>query len=331
MDGLKFAGGKVAYTDGFLDWQLGDEHPVNPIRTLGFRRALGRFEQVGAVKVLEDWAKAGELQKAKWIAEAQALQPERVAKLQAELDPAVWNAQLLMFGATFELVNELIRDREFEGSHGIYFNPAGGELTGQHEGVEVLNDLAWACLRLQNAGYKVAYLDWDAHHSNETEQLLKDSGVLTISIHDLTTAATTYSDPEGGGFVNIPVGADDHDFVDAVGRAVDMVADFGPVDVLVLNAGADGMEQDESTGLNWTLDGMMVAGMIVGEYAASIDASVLAGGGGGELPLDGTPSAWSHSTGMVLIQMLKGALDRVKEEQDVDAQIEIAEAWGTQL
>lgn len=331
MDDLKFAGLKVAYADGFLDWQLGEEHPINPIRTLVLKEKLKRLREVGMCEVLEDWARAGEIQRGKWLRAAQTIQPDRVQKLQSELAKEIWESELLMFGATFELVDRLIRDRAFEGKHGVYFNPAGGELTGQHDGVEVLNDLAWACLRLQEAGYKVAYLDWDAHHSNETEELLNGSGVLTISIHDLTTAATTYSDEEGAGFINVPVGKTDLDFIDAVGRAVDSIAAFGKIDVLVLNAGADGLEQDESTGMEWTLDGMMVAGMIVGEFAASIDASVLAGGGGGELPLDGTPSAWSHSTGMILLQLLKGALDREQEEKEVDSQIEIAEAWGTQL
>lgn len=313
MDDLKFAGLKVAYADGFLDWQLGEEHPINPIRTLVLKEKLKRLREVGMCEVLEDWARAGEIQRGKWLRAAQTIQPDRVQKLQSELAEEVWESELLMFGATFELVDRLIRDRAFEGKHGVYFNPAGGELTGQHEGVEVLNDLAWACLRLRDAGYTVAYLDWDAHHSNETEALLKDTGVLSISIHDLTTAATTYSDPDGAGFINYGLSAegDSLEFVDAVGQAADKLAELG-IDVLVLNAGADGLEVDESTGMAWSTDAMAVAGKIIGDLAGELDASVLVGGGGGELPLDETPDTWYNVVGVMGSAMAGADLLRVQ-------------------
>lgn len=308
---MKFSGLTVAYSDKFLDWQLGEDHEVNPIRALVFTEKLKILEQYGVCKFDTDWDRAGEIERAKWEKAAARLQPERVKELKKS---QLWEPELFMFGATYFLTEKLLKDRFFESSSGVYFNPAGGELSGQHRDVDVLNDLAWACVRMAEAGLRVVYLDWDGHHCYETETLLKNSGILTISIHEASSASTTYSDVDGQGFKNIQMlaGASDYGLINSVADAIDLIEAQGGADVVVLNAGADGLAEDETTNMQWTLDGFGLSSKMLGEFAAAHDASVLIGGGGSSLPLDGgAPDVWSAVVGTLTMELaLVGMLPR---------------------
>lgn len=285
---------KVAYTEKYLDWQLGEEHPVNPLRAHVVVEELQKVSKL-PLEVLTSWAGASTVQKARWLEAARRAQGDGVDQLvSGELGDAV----LEMFGGTYTLVDELIRDRAFAGETNVYFNPAGGE-NSQHEDVDVLNDAVYAVKRLANAGLSVAYVDWDAHHCVETEQLLRDrEDILTISVHDRETASTSYS---GEGFVNLAVGsgANDIGFVAAAAEAINELNSLEQLDVIVLNAGADGLLEDESSKLQYTAQGLGVAADQLGMFAAERNASVLVLGGGGQLPLDGTPMAWLYVLGML--------------------------------
>lgn len=300
---MKFNGLTVTYSDKFLDWQLGEEHEVNPIRALLLTEKLKMLEHYGICTFTSEWDKVSEIEQSKWEKAAARLQPSRVSALrQGDL----WEPELFMFGATYFLTEKLLKDRFFESAAGIYFNPAGGELTGQHKDVEVLNDLAWSCVRMTEAGMRVVYLDWDGHHCFETETLLKNTDVLTISIHETSSAATTYSDVDGQGFKNIHMlsGASDYGLINAVAEAIDLIEEQGGADVIVLNAGADGLLEDESTDMQWTLDGFGISAKMLGEFAAQSGASILVGGGGSTLPLDGgAPDVWGAVVGTLSLEM----------------------------
>lgn len=306
---MKFHKLTVTYADDFLDWQLGDEHEVNPIRSLLATEKLKHLEDPGICEIVSDWGQSSVVEKAKWERAMKSIQPEKVEVRKAS---GLWEPELAMFGATYYLTEKILKNRVFDGSAGIYFNPAGGEHSESHADVDVINDLAWACLRMQDAGLRVAYIDWDAHHCYETETLLRGSGVLTFSVHERSTAATTYSDLDGEGFVNYGMeqGASDWGLINAVAEILDTLEGMEPFDVIVLNAGADGLEEDPTSGMDWTIDGYGVSSKMLGEFAAGSGASVLVGGGGSTLPIEGCPEIWSAVLSTLTLEMVMvGAYD----------------------
>lgn len=302
---MKFNGLTVAYSEKFLDWQLGEDHEVNPIRALVLVEKLKILQEAGICVVDTSWDKGSVVEKAKWVRAIETLQPDKL-KSKAAADP-LYETELLMFGATYHLTEKLIKDRVFDGGMGVYFNPAGGEISEQHTDVDVFNDLAWACLRLKDSGMNVVYIDWDAHHCYETETLLKNSGVTTFSVHEARTAGTTYTDLEGEGFANygMDAGASDYGLVNAVAEIIDTLENEGKgFDVIVLNTGADGLGGDPTSGLDWTIDGYGLSSKMLGDFAQRSSASLLVGGGGTTLPVEGGPDIWSAVLGTLTLELL---------------------------
>ena len=291
---------KIAYSDQYLDWQLGDEHLVNPIRDLVAMQSIqARFPD--QVTVFSSWAEGYGLEKEKWVSSYTRLTGELVG----ELAPGV----LTRFGGTYTLVEELIRDRVVEESYGVYFNPAGGE-SSAHQDVEVLNDLGYAVLRLTEAGLRVAYLDWDAHRDDRVEQLLLGrEDITTVSMHEdpQVQAVAAESVQPGAVRLGLAPGAGDPAWLEVSRRAVSHLSEL-EIDVLVFNCGADGLEEDESSSLNLSVTGMAYAGTEVARFVADQGISVLVGGGGGHLPLDGTPEVWDAIvTSLVGAMVMRGA------------------------
>lgn len=223
------------------------------------------------------WSGASELERTRWLEAAQSIEPDKAEELGA-------GDELTEFGATFVLTEQLLEDR-VAGRTGVYFNPVGGELTGQHDGVKVFNDLAYAATRLAGAGLRVAYLDLDAHHSNELEGLLRSyPEVLTVSIHQLSSAATTFSSPEDG-FVNLQLGdgAGDTALLSSVGAAL-LELGLPELDVLLMSIAVDGLEDDPGSELNYSPEGLEAAAVLVGQFAGRAGVSLLVGGGAGNDP-----------------------------------------------
>lgn len=275
---MEFDGLTVAYTDKFLDWQLGEEHPVNPLRATVALQQL-RDEHGKAVRVLTNWANASYIEREKWL----------VAAAGTGASPDQLNSsELTMFGATYTLVEQLMRERLAD-KLGIYFNPSGGE-SAAHLDVEVFNDADWAARRLTGAGLRVAYVDLDAHGAAE----LGADEVLSYSVEQAAAAAggATDAGTVQPGRWQLGAGATDIGLVQSVQAIVDEFPE--QLDVLILNAGADGLADDESSELSYTLEGLVAAASLLGMAAAARKSSILVLGGGGQLPLDDTPTAWTN-------------------------------------
>jgi acetoin utilization protein AcuC len=141
----------------------------------------------------------------------------------------------------------------------VAFNPAGGmhhARAASAQGFCYFNDPVLAILRLRQAGWRVLYVDIDAHHGDGVEQaFIEDAAVLTLSLH----MDTAYAYPFRGGrledcgsaagahaTINVPLPRDTHDaeytrVFEAVWRPA--LAAFRP-DVVVLQAGADMLAAD---------------------------------------------------------------------------------------
>jgi len=214
-----------------------------------------------------------------------------------------------MFAGTMALVNEMSADRIRVG-----FNPQGAKHHAAFDhstGFCVFNDMAWAALELKSQGFRPLYLDWDIHAGDGVQDLLEQTDIPTLSIHngsiypgnattrDVTKRGErhTWHNPDKH-YYNWCVAQGDGDdaFGWAISGAMEVIAQYQP-DVILLAAGADGHEgADNLGGTNtYTYAGYQVAALKVAQAALDVaDCKVLIGGAGGYQPLDHTPRIWAN-------------------------------------
>lgn len=155
-------------------------------------------------------------------------------------------------GASIQAAEEVLAGR-------IGFNPAGGmhhARPGRAEGFCYFNDPVLAILRLRRAGFRVLYVDIDAHHGDGVEEAFwRDPQVLTLSLHMDTAYAypfcggklSDWGAPEAGyTAINVPLPRGVHDaeyrlVFDAVWLPA--IEKFKP-DAVVLQAGTDMLGPD---------------------------------------------------------------------------------------
>lgn len=190
------------------------------------------------------------------------------------------------------------------------FSPAGGMHHARRDracGFCFLNDPVLAILRLRQAGWRVLYLDIDAHHGDGVEEAFRDdAAVLTLSLH----MNTAYAYPHAhGGFddqgsrasghttinVPLPAGVGDAEYetvFDAVWYPV--LERFAP-DAVVLQAGADALFLDPLARFQLTTQGFAAVVEKVLDsaprHADSTPRLLITGGGGYHLP--GVARAWT--------------------------------------
>lgn len=190
--------------------------------------------------------------------------------------------------------------RIYTGASVRAFSPMGAKHHAQYDhssGFCVFNDMAIAAHMLTRAGWKVAYLDWDAHHGDGVENLTRDNpDILTASIHEWGIFPGTGSSSEIDKSVfnwSLGENATDVDLLRCVDEAIDCVRDFQP-DVIFLASGADGHVKDPLSSLRYTYKGFAQAGRMVSEAAnETCKGRILAGGAGGYCPDDYTPGSWA--------------------------------------
>jgi acetoin utilization protein AcuC len=176
------------------------------------------------------------------------------------------------------------------------FHPAGGlhhAHPGRASGFCVFNDLALATVEAARAGRKVAYVDIDAHHGDGVMYGLYDSGnVLDIDFHqDGRTLFPGTGFPEeagrgdGSGLkVNIPLppGTGDETLLPLFRRLVPpLLRSFRP-DLIIVQHGADGHAGDPLAQLQYTSRSYDEIDALVLRLGQELCQSrvVFAGGGG---------------------------------------------------
>lgn len=170
-----------------------------------------------------------------------------------------------------------------------------------------LNDVVLACLRLAEAGRRVAYLDLDAHHGDGVQEAFYcRNDVLTISLHESGKTLFPWGGFEneigegpGRGFnvnVSLPAGTFDDAFLRAFEEvAVPLIAGFEP-DAIVLELGMDALAGDPLTHLSLTNNALAAAV----ERLLAFDTPMLVAGGGGyhvENTVRGWALAWRTCCG----------------------------------
>ncbi|MBM4135253.1 MAG: acetoin utilization protein AcuC [Nitrospira sp.] len=173
----------------------------------------------------------------------------------------------------------------------IAFNIAGGlhhAMSTHASGFCYINDPVIAIMSLLKKGYKVAYVDIDAHHGDGVQNAFyKSSSVLTISIHETgktlfpgTGFENEIGEGNGLGFsVNIPMPplSDDDLFMFAFNEIVPpIIKQFQP-DIVVSQFGVDTFYNDPLAHLNYTNNGFCE----VVKKIKEISPGLVALGGGG--------------------------------------------------
>ncbi|ODT98041.1 MAG: acetoin utilization protein AcuC [Pseudonocardia sp. SCN 72-86] len=310
----------VVWTPGFLDYQLSEDHPLNPVRldlTMRLARGLGVLDDV---ELLEPEPATDE-------------ELERVHS--SSYLTAVRSAPELPFGVGHGLGTS--DNPVFFGMHESSALIAGGSLLaarriaegadravniagGLHHAMRdraagfcVYNDCAVAIQWLLDQGYeRIAYVDVDVHHGDGVQAAFYDDPrVLTVSMHQHpltlwpgTGWASETGTGDGTGYaVNVPLapGTGDAGWLRAFEAVVpSLLASFQP-QVLVSECGADTHSDDPLANLELSVDGQRAIYRRMRELAdTTAGGKWLVLGGGGYSLFRVVPRSWTHLLGVVL-------------------------------
>jgi acetoin utilization protein AcuC len=245
----------VAYDDRLLDWQLGDNHPTNPVRAKLCVEALQAADLPLVVEPIT-WQLTDQLEAVHtrgYIDET--LTAGRNSEWSGER-PDLGAVAAHMFAATVQVVHAIDA-----GDVRIGFSPQGAKhhaMADHGSGFCVFNDMAWAAQHFAAQGKRVLYVDLDAHHGDGVEALTRDNPlVMTCSVHDSTIFPGTGQAHEPDRHVYnyaLAHGAGDVELLESVAAVEQLAADWQP-DVLLVAIGADGHETDPLSSLQCTYDG----------------------------------------------------------------------------
>lgn len=186
-------------------------------------------------------------------------------------------------------------DHALAGRHAFaLMRPPGHHCTrAQAMGFCYLNQIAIAALRAA-AGHRVAVWDFDAHHGNGTEDILRDRpNVLFVSVHQYPgypgTGTTSFANCQ-----NFPVAPHTprEAHMSDLARSWDKVLGFKP-DLVLVSAGFDAYARDPITEMTLEREDFATLGRWLGESGLPA-AAVLEGGYSPDLPqlIDAFLTAW---------------------------------------
>lgn len=179
---------------------------------------------------------------------------------------------------------------------GIAANLAGGTHHAHREfgsGYCIFNDLAvCAIIALENINFnRIAILDLDVHQGDGTATIFEDlESVLTISVHCSKNFPfrKTHSDFD----LELEPGTEDEEYLEVVKKAIQITTNFNP-DLILFQAGVDGLKSDALGKLNITREGMRKRNNLVFEMIKKESLpTVIFMGGGYSKPISDTIDAF---------------------------------------
>ena len=307
----------LIWTPALAEYDLGDGHPLNPMRLKLTLTLMEAFGSLGDVLVVEP----------RPAAESELLLVHSIGYLEAVRYASDWNSD-------FRPVMGLGTDDNpvYPGMHEIAALTCGASIAGLEEvlsgrvqktfsiaggmhhahrsraaGFSVYNDaaVAIAVAQVNHPGLRVLYVDVDAHHGDGVQEAFGGSAdVLTISIHESglyafpgTGFPSEYGYDAGAGFsANLPLPgfATDECFAMAFDEVIAPLARAFRPDVIVAQLGVDAQHDDPQTELGLTIPGYrsLVRG-IIGLADELCEGRLAALGGGGYHVVEVVPLAWT--------------------------------------
>jgi acetoin utilization protein AcuC len=311
----------VVWNERFLSYDLGGDHPLDPVRldlTIRLATELGVLDGVELLDAQP--APDAEIERvhtAEYLAAVRAA-PERGYDVMHGLgtpDNPVFErmheASALVVGASL-----LAAERIAHGAADRAVNIAGGLHHAMHDhaaGFCVYNDAAVAVSWLLDNGFdRVAYVDVDVHHGDGVQAFFyTDQRVLTVSLHQhpLTLfPATGYASEVGDGDakgtavnVALPPGTRDSEWLRAFHAVVPSVLRAFRPQVLVTQCGVDSHGEDPLADLRLSVDGHRAVFQLLRGLADEVAGGKwLALGGGGYSLFRVVPRSWTHLLGTLL-------------------------------
>ena len=204
--------------------------------------------------------------------------------------PKMIERTLCLTGGAVEATNHAVKHG------GITGNMAGGTHHAHRDfgsGYCVFNDLAISAMyALKHLGLKrVAILDLDVHQGDGTATILStEERTRTISVH----CSTNFPFRKSVSDFDLPIepGSGDVVYMEKVQEAVNLCLDFEP-DLVLYQAGVDGLEHDHLGKLNVTREGMQRRNQYVFEQMLNHRIpTVIFMGGGYSKPIEHTIDAF---------------------------------------
>lgn len=305
------------WDDGYLDYNMGDAHPLHPLRlalTMDLARRLGVLDlprlRVMRPEPADDDLLALVHDRAYLDAVRRAPQePWKAGHGMGIPDnpvfPRMHEAAALITGGSVLAARSV-----WEGSARHAVNIAGGlhhAMRSRASGFCVYNDpavaIAWL---LAHGARRIAYVDVDVHHGDGVQAAFYDDPrVLTISIHQSPLSlfpGTGWPQELGSGDavgtavnVALPAGTDDAGWLRAFHAVVPALLRAFRPEVLVTQCGCDTHREDPLADLALTVDGQRASYLALHALAHELcDGRWVAFGGGGYALVGCVPRAWTH-------------------------------------
>src|SRR6185312_9937503 len=305
----------------FLSYDLGDDHPLDPVRldlTMRLATELGVME--GIEPLVPQQAPDSEVQRVHVPSYLTAVKsaPEAPFRVGHGLGT---DDNPIFFGmheaSALVCVGSLLAAREIaEGRADRAVNIAGGlhhAMPDRAAGFCVYNDCAVAISWLLDHGFeRIAYVDVDVHHGDGVQAAFYDDPrVLTISLHQhpLTLWPGTgwpaeYGEGDAAGSavnVALPPGTADAGWLRAFHAVVPSLLESFRPQLLVTQCGADTHAEDPLAHLRLSVDGhRAIYRELRGLAGRTAGGKWLALGGGGYGLVRVVPRSWTHLLATVL-------------------------------
>jgi acetoin utilization protein AcuC len=311
----------VVWDESFLGYDLGSDHPLNPVRldlTIRLATALGVLD--GVDLVTPEPATDAEIERVHEPSYLSAVQAAPMAGWDVghglgTADNPVFarmhEASALVVGGSLAAARKIA-----SGEADRAVNIAGGlhhAMPDHAAGFCVYNDCAVAISWLLDNGFdRIAYIDVDVHHGDGVQTAFYDDPrVLTVSVHQSPLslwpgtgrAAELGGKGAEGASVNLalPPGTGDQAWLRAFDATVPALLKVFRPQVLVTQCGVDTHREDPLADLALTVDGHRAIYHRLRELAEeTANGRWLALGGGGYELLRVVPRSWTHLLATVL-------------------------------
>ncbi|HJX37268.1 MAG TPA: response regulator [Anaerolineae bacterium] len=266
----------LIYSPDYSQYKYGPDHPLEPRRAEETVALCEKYDlldrpwidvlkpQAAEKEVLalfHDWDYLSALEEANDGVFRERMLEFGLGTMDCPVFRGMYDYSALVTGGTMLAAN-LVK----EGRYGLAFNPAGGFHHAQRrnaEGFCYVNDIAIAIRSLLRGGYRVAYVDLDAHHGDGVQSAFyEDDRVLTISLHESGRTLFPWSGfeteigaGEGRGYnINVPLPpqTDDEVFLLAFHEVVPAAISVFDPDIVFALIGADGLLVDPLSHLRLT-------------------------------------------------------------------------------